>query len=83
MPGYHPAGVADALGVIPWVGALNLGLQFDVYHAQITGDDLTWRTEAAMSRLAHVQIAGVPEHNEPDREWARLACQSREKSRER
>lgn len=67
IPGYHLAGIADALGVIRRVGAPNLGLQFDVYHAQIMGGDLTRRLEAAFPQLAHVQIAGVPERHEPDR----------------
>ena len=37
MPGYPLSGISDALRVILRVGAPDLGLQFDVYHAQITG----------------------------------------------
>ncbi len=66
MPGYHLSTSADALTVLDAVGAGNLGLQFDFYHAQIMEGDLTRRLERLMPRIAHVQIAGVPERHEPD-----------------
>ena len=66
MPGYHLNTSADAVAVLDAVGAANLGLQFDLYHAQITEGDLTRRLEALMPRIAHIQIAGVPDRHEPD-----------------
>jgi len=66
MPGYHLNTSTDAVAVLDAVGAENLGLQFDLYHAQIMEGDLTRRLEALMSRIAHIQIAGVPERHEPD-----------------
>jgi hydroxypyruvate isomerase len=66
MPGYHLSTSADALIVLDAVGAENLGLQFDLYHAQIMEGDLTRRLERLTPRIAHVQIAGVPERHEPD-----------------
>jgi 2-dehydrotetronate isomerase len=66
MPGYHLSTSTDAVSVLDAVGADNLGLQFDLYHAQIMEGDLTRRLEALMSRIAHIQIAGVPERHEPD-----------------
>lgn len=66
MPGYHLNNSADALAVLESVGAENLGLQFDLYHAQIMEGDLTRRLEALMPHIAHIQIAGVPERHEPD-----------------
>ncbi|HUS55339.1 MAG TPA: 2-oxo-tetronate isomerase [Thermohalobaculum sp.] len=66
MPGYHLNNSTDALTVLDAVGAANLGLQFDLYHAQIMEGDLTRRLEAMMPRIAHIQIAGVPDRHEPD-----------------
>jgi len=42
-----------------------LGLQFDIYHCQITEGDVTKRLEAHMPVIAHLQIADVPSRNEP------------------
>jgi hydroxypyruvate isomerase len=70
MPGYHLSTSTDAVAVLAAVqdrvGADNLGLQFDLYHAQIMEGDLTRRLEALMPRIAHIQIAGVPDRHEPD-----------------
>ncbi len=66
MPGYHLNSSTDAVAVLDAVGAANLGLQFDLYHAQITEGDLTRRLERLMPRIAHIQIAGVPDRHEPD-----------------
>jgi hydroxypyruvate isomerase len=66
MPGYHLNTSTDALTVLDAVGARNLGLQFDLYHAQIMEGDLTRRLERLMPRIAHIQIAGVPDRHEPD-----------------
>jgi len=66
MPGYHLNNSTDALAVLDAVGAANIGLQFDLYHAQIMEGDLTRRLERLMPRIAHIQIAGVPERHEPD-----------------
>ncbi len=66
MPGYHLSTSTDAVAVLDAVGAANLGLQFDLYHAQITEGDLTRRLEALMPRIVHIQVAGVPDRHEPD-----------------
>jgi hydroxypyruvate isomerase len=66
MPGYHLNTSTDAVAVLDAVGAANLGLQFDLYHAQIMEGDLTRRLERLMPRIAHIQVAGVPERHEPD-----------------
>jgi hydroxypyruvate isomerase len=67
MPGYHIARSDEALEVIAAVGESNLQLQLDLYHAQIMEGDLTRLIERAAPLLGHVQVAGVPERNEPDR----------------
>jgi hydroxypyruvate isomerase len=66
MPGYFLTTPEQAAQVIAQVGAANLALQFDVYHAQIMGGDLCRRLARFFPLIGHVQIAGVPERNEPD-----------------
>ncbi len=65
MPGYFLSGFDQAAGIIDAVGAPNLGLQFDAYHAHlITGDvESTWTAHAR--RVRHIQIAGAPGRHEP------------------
>jgi len=67
MPGYFLRGSDQAMGVLDAVGADNVRLQYDLYHAQIVEGDLTRRLERLIPRIGHVQIAGVPDRNEPDR----------------
>jgi 2-dehydrotetronate isomerase len=66
MPGYFLSDFGLALDVLREVGAPNLRLQFDAYHAhRITGDVLgTW--EEVRPLVAHVQVAGHPGRHEPD-----------------
>lgn len=66
MPGYLLASLSDALAVMEAVGAPNLRLQADLYHLQIVGGDLTQTLRRHIGRIGHVQIAGVPDRNEPD-----------------
>jgi hydroxypyruvate isomerase len=67
MPGYLLATLEEAVAVVAAVGADNLRIQADLYHLQIMGGDLIRRVSAALPRIAHVQIAGVPDRGEPDR----------------
>lgn len=65
-PGYFLADFKLARRVIQQVGAPNLGLQLDAYHAQIiTGDVMRAWTEFA-PLVRHVQVAGWPGRHEPD-----------------
>lgn len=66
VPGYHLSRAAHARRVIERVGADNLGLQFDFYHAQIMEGDLTRAFRGLAGLVRHVQIAGVPDRHEPD-----------------
>jgi hydroxypyruvate isomerase len=65
MPGYFMNDFDLAARVIGAVGASNLGLQFDVYHAyRITGDVCaTWTKHRDLVR--HVQFADHPGRHEP------------------
>jgi hydroxypyruvate isomerase len=65
MPGYFLNTQAQGAAVIEAIGPDRLGLQFDVYHVQITEGDITKRMERHMPIIAHMQIADVPTRNEP------------------
>ena len=65
MPGYFLNDFDQAADILAEVGAPNLHLQFDAYHAhRITGDVLgTWDRMRHLVR--HVQVAGYPGRHEP------------------
>lgn len=65
MPGYFLNTQAQGAAIIEAIGPDRLGLQFDVYHVQITEGDITRRMEQFMPVIAHMQIADVPARNEP------------------
>jgi hydroxypyruvate isomerase len=65
MPGYFLNTQAQGAAVVEAIGLDALGLQFDVYHVQITEGDITKRMEQFMPVIAHMQIADVPARNEP------------------
>ncbi len=66
-PGYFLADYDLAAEVLDAVGAPNLGLQFDAFHAQmLTGDAVAvWRAHGR--RAVHVQVSDTPDRAEP---WA-------------
>lgn len=66
IPGYFLTGPQQAAEVIEALGRDNLGLQFDCYHAQIIGGDLSRQIERHFRHIGHVQVAGAPDRNEPD-----------------
>ena len=68
VPGYFLRTNAQALKLIEQVGAPNLGLQFDLYHAGHTEADVPANLKMAYAtgRIHHVQIAGLPDRHEPD-----------------
>ena len=65
MPGFHLNTVEQGAAVIAAIGAERLGLQFDIYHCQVTQGDVSKRLEALMPVVAHIQIADVPGRHEP------------------
>jgi hydroxypyruvate isomerase len=65
MPGYFLNTQAQGAAIIDAIGRDRLGLQFDVYHVQITEGDITKRMERYMPVIRHMQIADVPARNEP------------------
>jgi hydroxypyruvate isomerase len=65
MPSYVLNTTAQAAAIIGAVGAGRLGLQFDLYHTQITEGDVTRRFEDLLPLIAHVQVADTPGRHEP------------------
>jgi hydroxypyruvate isomerase len=63
-PDYFLDGLPRALDVIARVPGVRL--QFDAYHVQILHGDITRQLDVAWSAVRHVQVAGVPDRNEPD-----------------
>jgi hydroxypyruvate isomerase len=66
MPGYFLNRQDDAHAICAEVGAPNLKVQFDCYHCQIVEGDLAMKLKRDMAGIGHIQIAGVPDRNEPD-----------------
>jgi hydroxypyruvate isomerase len=65
MPGYFLNTQAQGAAIVDAIGVDRVGLQFDVYHVQVTEGDITKRMETFMPVIAHMQIADVPARNEP------------------
>ena len=66
VPGYLLHTQAEAHAIREEVGAPNLKVQFDLYHAQIVEGDLTEKLRTWIAHVGHIQIAGVPGRHEPN-----------------
>ena len=64
-PGYFLNRMDQAGALAEAVGHPNLWLQYDVYHAQMSGAGLAETFRGHVSRIGHIQIAGVPGRHEP------------------
>ncbi len=65
MPGFVLNTMAQGAEIVNALGADRLGLQFDIYHCQVTEGDITKRIEALLPVISHMQLADVPGRNEP------------------
>jgi len=68
VPGYFLTHQAQAHAIAAEVGAANLKVQMDLYHCQISEGDVATKLRRYLpgGRVGHLQIAGVPERQEPD-----------------
>jgi 2-dehydrotetronate isomerase len=66
IPGFFLNRQDEAHAICAEVGAANLKVQMDLYHCQIVEGDLAMKMRKHIAGVGHVQIAGVPERNEPD-----------------
>ena len=65
IPGYYLNRTAQALSVMDEVGAPNLFLQYDIYHAQRSEGELAATMQKHLARIGHMQLADNPGRNEP------------------
>ena len=65
MPGFHLNTMAQGAAICEALGPDRVGLQFDIYHCQVTEGDVTKRMSAFLPVIAHMQIADVPDRHEP------------------
>jgi hydroxypyruvate isomerase len=66
VPNYLFSTQAEAHAIREAVGAPNLKVQMDFYHAQMAEGDVTAKLERWFPHIGHVQIAGVPGRHEPN-----------------
>ncbi|WKB50998.1 2-oxo-tetronate isomerase [Eleftheria terrae] len=68
MPGYFLNRQDHAHEIVALVGAQALSVQMDLYHCQIVEGDISTQLRRWLpgGRVAHLQIAGVPDRHEPD-----------------
>ena len=64
-PGFFLERNAQAAAILAEVGAANLSIQFDVYHAQRTEGDFAAALGEHWPRIGHIQIADHPGRHEP------------------
>jgi hydroxypyruvate isomerase len=66
MPNYMLFNQAQALRLLKVINAENVGLQFDFFHCQKHEGNALVQFKQLLPYLFHVQIAGVPQRNEPN-----------------
>ncbi|WP_027061359.1 hydroxypyruvate isomerase [Mesorhizobium loti] len=65
VPGFWLDTVSKAFPILDEVGADNLKLQFDIYHAQRSGGEIAATIAESLDRIGHIQFADNPGRNEP------------------
>lgn len=65
IPGFFLRTTAEAFHLQDAVGAANLKVQFDVYHAQRMEGNLTHTLRNNIGRIGHIQVADAPDRNQP------------------
>ena len=66
MPGYFLCDFDEAKAIILEVGAPNLHMQFDAYHAQKIAGDVMATWERVKDVVGHVQVAQTPDRTAPN-----------------
>lgn len=65
VPGFFVSRSPEAVHLIEEVGADNLGLQCDLYHTVMMGDDPAAILESCWPAIRHIQFADAPGRGEP------------------
>ena len=66
IPDYFLSSTDMAIKIIELTAKKNIKLLFDIYHHQIIRGDVTKYLKNIYSYIGHIQIAGIPDRNEPD-----------------
>ncbi len=68
MPGYYLRSQAQAHALVEAVASPHLQVQMDLYHCQISEGDVATKLRHYLptGRIGHIQIASVPQRQEPD-----------------
>ncbi|WP_316015517.1 hydroxypyruvate isomerase family protein [Roseobacter sp. HKCCA0434] len=66
VPGYFLQDIDHAARIVDELACDGLRLMFDCYHVARMGGDVMSALKAHLPRIAHIQIAGVPDRAEPD-----------------
>ena len=65
IPGFYLSRTHQALEILDEVGADNLFVQYDIYHAQRMEGELAATMQTHLARIGHIQLADNPGRNEP------------------
>jgi hydroxypyruvate isomerase len=65
IPGFYLSKTEQGIAILDAVGADNVFLQYDIYHAQRMEGELANTIQKNLSRIAHIQLADNPGRNEP------------------
>jgi hydroxypyruvate isomerase len=65
IPGFFLNTTKQASDILADVGASNLFIQYDIYHAQRMEGEIASTIEKNLSKIAHIQLADNPGRNEP------------------
>lgn len=65
IPGFYLSRTSQALEILDEVGADNLFVQYDIYHAQRMEGELAATMQKNLARIGHIQLADNPGRHEP------------------
>lgn len=65
FPGFFLLRTDQAAAIVDEVGAPNLGIEYDVYHAQMSEGNLVNTIRMFLPKIWHMQVADVPTRAEP------------------
>lgn len=65
IAGFYLHRTSHALEILNEVGADNLSIQYDIYHAQRMEGELLHTIQKNLARIGHIQLADNPGRNEP------------------
>ena len=65
IPGFYLSGTRQAAAILAEVGADDLFIQYDLYHAQRMEGELAATVQEFLPRIGHIQLADNPGRHEP------------------